>query len=168
MSANKMFVVLAAMIPKASTCFQAVTENETHLWHCRFGHLSFKGLRTLQYKKMVSGLPTLKTPTKLCTDCLVGKQHRESIPKRSLWRASQRLELVHADICGPIKPASNSNKRYFLSFIDDYSCKTWIYFLHEKSEAFTMFRNYKACVEKEIGAHIRCLRTDRGGEFTSN
>lgn len=133
MSANRMFVVLAAMMPKASTCFQAVTENETHLGHCRFRHLNFKGLRTLQYKKMVSGLPSLKTPTKLCTNCLVGKQHRDTIPKRSLWRASQRLELVHADICGPIKPASNSNKGYFLSFIDDFSRKTWIYFLHEKS-----------------------------------
>lgn len=119
-----MFVVLAAMMPQASTCFQAVTENESYLWHCRFGHLSFKGLRNLHYKRMVSGLPSLKTPTKLYTACLVGKQHRESIPKKSLWRASQKLELVHADICGPIKPASNSNKRYFLSFIDDFSRKT--------------------------------------------
>ena len=124
MSANRMFVVLEAMMPQASTCFQAVTENESYLWHCRFGHLSFKGLRTLQYKRMVSGLPSLKTPTKLCTACLVGKKHRKSIPKKSLWRASQKLELVHADICGPIKPASNSNKRYFLSFIDDFSRKT--------------------------------------------
>ncbi|CAL9019232.1 unnamed protein product [Prunus brigantina] len=60
---------------------------------------------------MVSGLPSLITPAKLCTACLVGKQHSESIPKRSLWRASQKLELVHADICGPIKPVSNINKR---------------------------------------------------------
>lgn len=97
----------------------------------------------------------------------VCKQHRESIPKRSLWRASQRLELVHADICGPIKPASNSNKRYLISFIDDFSRKTWVYFLHEKSEAFAVFKRYKACVEKEIGAYIKCLRTDRGGEFNS-
>jgi hypothetical protein len=74
--------------------------------------------------------------------------------------ASQKLELVHADICGPIKPTSNNNKRYFLSFIDDFSRKTWIYFLHEKSEAFTMFRSYKACVEKETCAYLTCLRTD--------
>ncbi|CAL2265082.1 unnamed protein product [Prunus armeniaca] len=138
MRANRMFVVLAAMMPKATTCFQAVTEDESYLWHCRFGHLSFKGLRTLQYKQMVSGLPSFITPTKLCTACLVGKQHGESIPKRSLWRASQKLELVHADICGPIKPVSNNNK------------------------------SYKACVEKESGAYLKCLRTDRGGEFTSN
>jgi transposase InsO family protein len=90
------------------------------------------------------------------------------MPKKSLWRASKKLQLVHADICGPIKPNSNSNKRYILSFIDDFTRKTWIYFLHEKSEAFAMFRNFKACVEKESGEYITSLRTDRGGEFTSN
>ncbi|RDX91468.1 hypothetical protein CR513_26546, partial [Mucuna pruriens] len=53
MSANRMFVVLVTMVPKAATTgFQVVTENETHLWHCRFGHLSFNELRTLQEKKM--------------------------------------------------------------------------------------------------------------------
>ncbi|RVW23482.1 Retrovirus-related Pol polyprotein from transposon TNT 1-94 [Vitis vinifera] len=116
---------------------------------------------------MVRGLPQLKASSKVCTDCMMGKQHRNAIPKRSLWRASQRLQLVHADICGPIKPVSNSKKRYLISFIDDYSRKVWIYFLTEKSEAFTTFKNYKNLVEKETGAFICCLRTDRGGEFTS-
>ena len=168
MSANRMFILLARIMPKAPTCFQTTLEDNTHLWHCRYGHLSFKGLRTLQYKQMVRGLPQLKAPSKICTDCTVGKQHRDAIPKRSLWRASQRLQLVHADICGPIKPVSNSKKRYFISFIDDYSRKMWIYCLAEKSEAFTIFKNYKNLVEKETGAFICCLRTDRGGEFTSH
>ncbi|WKA06778.1 hypothetical protein VitviT2T_024662 [Vitis vinifera] len=167
MSANRMFILPARVMPKAPTCFQITLEDNTHLWHCRYGHLSFKGLRTLQYKEMVRGLPQLKASSKVCTDCMVGKQHRDAIPKRCLWRASQRLQLVHADICGPIKPISNSKKRYLISFIDDYSRKVWIYFLTEKSEAFTTFKNYKNLVEKEIGAFICCLRTDRGREFTS-
>jgi len=76
--------------------------------------------------------------------------------------------LVYANICGPIKSASNNNKTYVFNFVDDFSRKTWIYFLHEKSEAFTMFRRYKAYVEKETDAYFKCLRTNRGGEFTSN
>ena len=60
---------------------------------------------------MVNGLPHLKSPIKLCEDCLVGKQHRDPFPKKSKWRATQILQLVHADICGPIKPMSNSKKR---------------------------------------------------------
>jgi transposase InsO family protein len=98
---------------------------------------------------------------------LVGKQHREAVPKRSQWGASKILQLVHA-VCGPITPSSNSDKRYILTFIDDYSRKMWIYFLIEKSEAFTTFKHYKSLVERESGVPICCLRTDRGGEFTSN
>lgn len=167
MSANRMFVVLASVISPTSVCFQTTSEDSTQLWHCRYGHLNFKGLRTLLYRKMVRGLPLLEAPSKVCTDCMAGKQHREAIPKKSLWRASKRLQLVHADICGPIKPESNSSKRYLITFIDDYSRKTWVYFLSEKSEAFVMFKKYKSLVEKETGEVICCLRTDRGGEFTS-
>jgi len=77
------------------------------------------------------------------------------------------LQLIHADICGPITPTSNSKKRYLLTFIDDFSRKTWIYFLTEKSEALSIFKNFKVYVEKEVGSSIKGLRTDRGGEFTS-
>jgi hypothetical protein len=81
-----MFVVLTIMMPKATTCLQAMKNDESYLLYYRFEHLSFKGLRTLQYKNMVSdlpsGLPSLIALAKLCTTCLVGKPHRESIPKR--------------------------------------------------------------------------------------
>jgi len=49
---------------------------------------------------------------------------------------------------------------------DDYSRKTWVYFLHAKSETFSAFKSFKARVEKEVNASIIFLRTDRGGEFT--
>lgn len=117
---------------------------------------------------MVNGVPPLKATTKSCIVCLVGKQHKEAIVKKSQWRASKKLQLVHADICDPITPSSNSDRRYILTFIDDYSRKLWIYFLNEKSEAFTTFKHYKSPIEKESGVPIYCLRTDRGGEFTSN
>lgn len=50
----------------------------------------------------------------------------------------------------------------------DFTCKTWIYFLNEKSEAFAMFRHFKAHVKKESGEYITSLRINRGGEFISN
>ena len=78
------------------------------------------------------------------------------------------MELIHADICGPITPTSNSNKRYILIFIDDYSKKAWVYFLVEKSEALNFFKYFKTMVEKETGLFVKCFRTDRGGEFNSN
>lgn len=138
MSESKMFFVLSHMPHRNSMSLQTedVSEKEARMWHCQFGHLNHKGLRTLACKKMVTGLPVLKSPKELCTTFLTGKQHRDTIPRRSLWKTSKQLQLVHSDICGHIKPASHRGNRYILSFINDYSRKTWIYFLHEKSEAF--------------------------------
>jgi len=78
---------------------------------------------------MIIGHPLLKSPTEICTTYLIGKQQRASILKKSLWRAMRQLQLIHADIFGPITSASNNNKRYILNFIDDFSRKTCVYFL---------------------------------------
>lgn len=172
MSVNRMFILQTQSQVYAQTqsdqCLHTKTQNLSQLWHQRYGHLSYKGLKILQHKKMVNGLPQFSIKNVTCADCLNGKQHRDSIPKRSSWRAAAKLELIHADICGPITPTSNSKKRYILCFIDDYSRKSWVYFLAEKSEALNYFKCFKNLVEKETGVSVKCLRTDRGGEFNSN
>ena len=55
-----------------------------------------------------------------------------------------------------------------MTFIDDFSCRTWVYFLKNKFEAFDKFVECKAQAEKECGHYIKVLRSDRGGEYTSN
>ena len=82
MSSNRMFVLHAMSKPVASTCFNTITEDIEQLWHCRYGHLGIKGLKTLQQKKMVDDLPQLKSTLGLCKNCLVGKQQRHSFPKK--------------------------------------------------------------------------------------
>ena len=52
--------------------------------------------------------------------------------------------------------------------IDDYTRMTWVTFLKEKSKAFMKFIAFKALVENETDINIKCLRSDNGGEFTSN
>jgi hypothetical protein len=183
MSSNRMFKLLDQVQFKESSeqvcfnsqskksseqvCFKSSSEKNAMLWHNRYGHFSFTGLNLLQQKEMVIGLPNLNVSTKVCGDCLIGKQQRNSFPKESIWRATQVLQLIHADIYDPITPISNSNKRYIITFIDDYSRKVWAYFIVAKSEAFTAFKLFKNHVEKEIGLCIYNLRTDRGGEFIS-
>jgi len=66
-----------------------------------------------------------------------------------------------------VNPASNSNKRYFVTFIDDYNRKTWVYLLAEKSEAIEKFKLFKTRVDKETSLSIQALRTDHGGEYSS-
>ncbi|TXG59628.1 hypothetical protein EZV62_014201 [Acer yangbiense] len=111
------------------TCLTTKVQDSTWLWHLRYGHLNFNSLRTLHQKNMVTGLPQISGPSDICEDYVVGKQHRDSFPMGKAWRAKQPLQLIHSDLCGPINPASNSSKMYFISFTDDYSRKTWVYFL---------------------------------------
>lgn len=90
-SANMMFIVFAqpqsqSQAPQAhkDNCLLTSAQHTTQLWHRRYGHLNYKDLKTLESKKMVRGLPKLTTTTKLCTDCLIGKHHRDPIPRKSL------------------------------------------------------------------------------------
>lgn len=136
MSLNRMFLLIDQTSgeerSKQEQCLQIVTEDTPKLWHGRYGHLSHRGMKTLQSKDMVRGLPVFDTQSFTCSDCLVGKQPRNVIPKKSTWRAKEVLELLHSDICGPISPTSTSGLRYILCFIDDYSRKAWVYFLERK------------------------------------
>ena len=70
-------------------------------------------------------------------------------------------------MCGPIDPISLVKNRYFLLFIDDFSRKTWVYFLKEKLEVFNAFKKFKVLVEKQSGYYIKAMRSDRGDEFIS-
>ena len=56
---------------------------------------------------------------------------------------------------------------YYVSFIDDFSCNTWIYFLKGKNEVFSNFKEYKALVENHTERKIKTLWSDNGGDFTS-
>jgi transposase InsO family protein len=62
---------------------------------------------------------------------------------------------------------SLGRNRYFITFIDDFNRKLWIYFLEEKSAAFTVFKNFKALVENQSGHKLVTLHSDQGEEFTS-
>ena len=64
-------------------------DNVTHLCHCKYGHLSFKGFDRLIMNEMMKGIPSLKDLKGTCLDCLIGKKHREAIPNQATWRAKE-------------------------------------------------------------------------------
>ena len=55
---------------------------------------------------MMKSLPLINHPNQFCEGCLLGKQFRKSFPHESNLRAQKSLELIHTDVCGPIKPIS--------------------------------------------------------------
>jgi len=155
-------------------CFKPITNiamkaevDDSWLWHKRFGHFNTHALKLLYQKNMMRDLPCLKENNESCEGCLLGKQHRLPFSTDKAWRGKDLLELIHTDVCGPMRTPSHHNNRYFILFIDDFSRMTWVYFLKAKSEVFGIFKKFKALVEKQSGKQIKVLRTDRGKEYTS-
>jgi transposase InsO family protein len=118
-------------------------------------------------REVVTGVPHINIEYQdVCRGCALGKFAKASFPS-SDNRSAGILDLVHTDVCGLMTRNSLSGCEYYLTFIDDYSRKTWIYFLKAKSEVFARFQEFKALVEKQSGKGIKVLRSDNGGEYSS-
>jgi hypothetical protein len=151
-----------------SSVFVAHSDDLSKLWHERFVHLNYRSLQQLCNQHMVIGIPLVSCRDGVFVGCVLGKHHRDSFEKHASWHASGPLQLVHSDLCGPLSSPSFSGCNYFLIFIDDFSRRTWVYFLKLQSEVFDKFLAYKALVEKQYGHQIQKLRTDNGGEYVNN
>ena len=75
------------------------------------------------------------------------------------------MEIIHLDVCGPMSSNSLSGYAYYVSFIDDFSRKTWIYFMKNKDEVFSKFKEFKALIKKYTEKKINIFRLDNGREF---
>lgn len=109
----------------------------------------FWKFRRLVEDKTMWGLLHIQKLNQVCEGCLLEKHHRNTFPKESMTRANKSLELTHVDVCGVMKLKSHGKSKYFLLFIDDFSRRTWVYFLKEKLEVFEIFKRFKARVENE-------------------
>ena len=143
----------------------ATPELDVNTWHRRLAHLGEDNVRKLA--KLVEGLKIkVGTQVGVCGACLEGKQHRQ--PSHTpATRAKEALELIHSDLCGPIKPTTFGGAKYFVLFIDDYTRMTHIYGLKGKSSRNVLerFKEYKAEVENQLDKKIKRIRTDGGGEY---
>ena len=174
---NNIYSVRAAAQPSLAAYSVTAGTSEPLSWvtiHARMGHLNPRAVQTMLDKGMVLGLtaPSAGSPADIdqCAGCLAGKTHRRPFPVQSSHRATQPLQLVHSDVCGPIQTDSDgkeSAKRYIITFIDDYSRFTWISITSDKTgkTALEQFVRYKAWAERYTGFSIKTLRTDGGGEY---
>jgi hypothetical protein len=126
-----------------------------------------KGFRLLHGKGMAEGMFNCSLDFDLCEHCVHGKQNRVRFPSAAT-RAKGILQLVHSDVFGLVSAPSLGKSVYYVSFIDDFSRNTWIYFLVKKSKVFDRFKEFKALVENQTKKKIKVLRTDNGKEFCRN
>jgi transposase InsO family protein len=146
-------------------CLAARRDDGAWQWHERFRHLNFEALKRLSAKEMVRGLPCLNHVEQFCDVCVLTKQRRLPFPQQSSFRAKERLELVHGDLCGPVTLATPGGRRYFLLLVDDLSRYMWVMILGSKGEAANAIRRVQVTEEAECDRKLCVLRTNNGGEF---
>jgi len=142
------------------------------LWHCRLGHLNAQSLKILKNQNLVKGLENANLGIESkCEICAIGKMTK--LPSKPLTDdddqrgASKKLELIHSDVCGPVNITGYNGANYFVTFIDDYSRKSWIYTMKFKSEVLSRFKEFAEMVNNKGEEKIQMILSDNGGEYTS-
>ncbi|KAL0552270.1 hypothetical protein IC582_011378 [Cucumis melo] len=123
------------------------------MWHCKLGHMSEQGLKVLVEQNLLPGLTKVSLP--FCKHCITSKQHRLKF-NTSSSRSKVILELVNSDVWqSPV--TSLGGARYFVSFIDDFSRRCWVYPIKKKADVCSIFKVFKAQVELQFGKKIKCF-----------
>nr|GEW71002.1 integrase, catalytic region, zinc finger, CCHC-type, peptidase aspartic, catalytic [Tanacetum cinerariifolium] len=112
-------------------CMMAkATPTQAWLWHQKLSHLNFDYINLLLKKDIVIGLPKLKyVKDQLCSSCELSKAKRSSFKSKAVPSLKGRLNLLHIDLCDPMRVASINGKKYIMNIVEDYSRYTWTLFL---------------------------------------
>ena len=91
-------------------------DSATYLWHCRLGHIGVKRMKKLHTDGILESLDYESLGT--CEPCLMGKMTK-TLFFRTMERATDLLEIIHTDVCGPMNVEARGGYLHFLTFIDD-------------------------------------------------
>ena len=145
-------------------------EETPELWHSRLGHVGYRKLAKVL--DMVDGinlppktLADFKAPA--CEPCILGKQDRRPFTS-SETATTQPMQLVHADVVGPIALPALDTARYVLTVLDDYSGFTVVETVATKAAVPGVLAVVLSMLETMSGKQLQILRTDRGTEFVNN
>ncbi|GJR47986.1 putative ribonuclease H-like domain-containing protein [Tanacetum coccineum] len=130
-------------------CFMAkASPTQAWLWHQRLSHLNFNYINLLSKKDVVIGLPKLKyVKDQLCSSCKVSKAKQSSFKTKTIPSTKRRLNLLHMDLCGPMRVASINGKKYILD------------------ETPEVLKDFLTMIQRNLQALVISVRTDRGTEF---
>ncbi|GJW31616.1 retrovirus-related pol polyprotein from transposon TNT 1-94 [Tanacetum coccineum] len=148
-------------------CLMAkATSSQAWLWHRRLSHLNFDTINLLLKYDIVTGNPKLKfIKDHLCSSCELGKAKRKSFRTKTTPSSKRRLQILHMDLCGPMRVESFNGKKYVLVIVDDYSRYTWTHFLRSKDETLEVLIDFLKFVQRGLHAQVRIVPTDKGTAF---
>ena len=129
------------------------------------GHTCEKSLQALCKKWLLKGAKSGKI--EFCEHCVLGKKTKVKFGT-AIHQTRGILDYVHTDVWGPTKTASLGGRHWFVTFVNDYSRRCWVYTMTKKSEVLDLFVEWKKRLELQTRRKIKTLRSDNDGEYTSN
>lgn len=146
--------------------------NTYKLWHERLSHMGKSKFLEIRRNNLLYGseeLETINPTNEICEACIYGKQARLTFSKeKDRSHVTRPLFIIHSDVCGPITPSTIDEKRYFVTFIDEFTHYTVAYLLSQKSEVFKMFQDFVTKSEAHFNLKLAHLYCDNGREYLSN
>ncbi|UYV63588.1 K02A2.6-like [Cordylochernes scorpioides] len=161
----------------ASECKEELT---LELWHKRLMHVNAYTIAKMAKNQSVRGL--VCSPAKSekcedcspakpekCEDCLIGKSYRLPFLQHSHKEEKEimPLDLVHADLMGPLDVLSWGGAKYVLTIIDESTRYTSVFFLKNKGGTLGKVKEWIQESEKQTSRKLKRIRTDNGLEFCS-
>ncbi len=162
---NGLFKVKHALVADTS-----VESADILMLHRKLGHIPANAICSLICAGAITGLQLIDDfPPFTCDSCEYAKLTRKPIPKECEASQAQAFgDEIHMDVWGPSPTLSLGGRHYYVTFTDDYSRFTRLDIFRTKDEAFTAYKSFSSWAKTQHGATVKHLRSDRGGEFTSN
>jgi hypothetical protein len=138
-------------------------------WHAKLCHFRKSALLKMS-KDAAYGIRVRSDKAVDCESCQISKFTRNPQPKRSVRNVKHQGEVITSNFKGPITPTSKGGAKYVCLFTDVATRETHAFLMSSKggSETLQTFKNFKASFELKYGVKIKSLRTDNGGEYTSD
>jgi hypothetical protein len=134
------------------------------LWHARLGHPGGEAVKRLPHFATGAKVDA-SYPLHTCEPCIVAKHPRKPYPPSTSPRASNTLDLIHSDLCGPFPVMTPHGKHYFVIFLDDHSHFLNLQLLATKDQALEAWEIVQKRWENLSGRKVKVFRSDNGGEF---
>lgn len=163
---NKIYKLNLQPHPSTSTATALEVRQDCSmaLWHRRMAHLNSNYLKQLRHAAL--GVQFADNKFEKCEICVAGKLTNKPF-RATNSRAAGLLQLVHSDVC-QVKDLSLGKAKYFITFLDDYSRKLFVYFFHSKDEVPKIVQSFVTFAENQSSQKLKVLRTDNGREYLNS
>ncbi|KAJ9536355.1 hypothetical protein OSB04_un000473 [Centaurea solstitialis] len=176
---GNLYTTVFRSIPQTHAQFEALSQSvdaiclltkaskeDSWLWHRRLCYQNFKDVNKLVSKRLVSGLrETRLSKDTLCSACEQGKMKRSSHPPKMETNCKNPLDMIHMDLCGPMRVERLARKKYMLVLVDEFSRFTWLEFLRAKFDAADRIIAFIKQIQILLGHKVKKLRSDNSTEF---